>query len=100
MEEGVSLLRLLLFTYLFVAILAAGGHESVGNNVIPPSKIKKTRTQTMQQDSNRKTRCMRFGECIDFPADCMECNFNKTCVYGQAIDVDCKMMEDVTCEVC
>ncbi|KAA0193371.1 hypothetical protein HAZT_HAZT000809 [Hyalella azteca] len=36
-------------------------------------------------------------KCSDLPADCLLCNFNCTCVYGEKLNVTCRPKPKVSC---
>jgi len=77
----------------------ASGPEVDSSNRLTASKERKVKSGV---SSNRMSRCS-MGQgidlCNDFPADCMKCKFNKTCVYGEQVMVECKIIDGVDCEV-
>ena len=38
-------------------------------------------------------------KCQDLPANCLKCQFNDNCTYGQLTNVTCTPLDQVVCEV-
>ena len=38
-------------------------------------------------------------KCQDLPANCLNCQFNDNCTYGQLTNVTCTPLDQVVCEV-
>ena len=51
-----------------------------------------------EPDSENYDHCPSDMSCSALPADCVQCDFNCTCVYGQRLNVTCKPRPKVQCQ--
>ena len=82
----------LLFNYLLYSIIdysIAQGNEDESEGTLELSSGSGGMNQT----------CPRNLDCRDLPANCIECTFNQSCVYGQPNNVTCTPLEEAMCEV-
>lgn len=81
----------LLFNYLLYSIInysIAQGNEDESEGTLELSSGSGGMNQT----------CPRNLDCRDLPANCIECTFNQSCVYGQPNNVTCTPLEEAVCE--
>lgn len=92
MRVRLTLLCPLILIVTFASILA---DDAMNQNLLRLQKEKKK----LMTKEDVKRRCQRQGLCSELPADCLICNFNKSCVYGENVVTECQPVKGVVCEV-
>ena len=81
---------------VFHVIHVTGVEDGSSPNLLRLSKEKK---KSPGKEELRR-RCQKQDvRCIDLPAECLTCNFNTSCVYGQETESKCTPVSGVSCSV-
>ncbi|XP_043482313.1 TM2 domain-containing protein almondex [Leptopilina heterotoma] len=72
------------------------GYESIASYA-----LKDANTNSTPAFSNRKEEsinlCPTGGQCSELGGECLKCNFNANCVYGDIYKVNCTVLDQVDC---
>lgn len=85
---------LLLFLLLRIDYVI-GAEDTSNPNLL---RLQKEKKKTISKEEVKR-RCQKQGSCSELPADCLTCSFNTSCVYGQEVQTECRVLKGVVCDV-
>lgn len=70
------------------------------NRIPTVEEIKKVQASLNSAKESPPSYCyIESAACSILPAECLLCNFNTSCVYGEVVNVTCKPKPDLDCKV-